>query len=250
MSNILQNKKYHFIYKTTCLVNEKFYYGMHSTSNLKDGYLGSGKRLRRAVTKYGPENFKIEILEFLPDRETLASREKEIITEEMLQDLMCMNLQPGGGGGWTEEQRKKGTARMLSVIWQDLEFRKRKSEKTSNLHKEGKLKTWKDTYDWTGKKQSKEHTQKIKESNKGNQKGEKNSQFGTIWINNGIENKKIKKEELKYYLSLNWIRGHINFFKEKLVYVNKDGLNKCIKESELASYILLDWKKGRHKLVL
>jgi hypothetical protein len=33
-------KKYHFIYKTTCKVNGKFYYGMHSTDGLDGGYIG------------------------------------------------------------------------------------------------------------------------------------------------------------------------------------------------------------------
>ena len=30
-----------------------------------------------------------------------------------------------------------------------------------------------------------------------NQKGKNNSQYGTCWITNGIENKKIKKSDLK-----------------------------------------------------
>ena len=37
--------KYHYIYKTTCNVTGKYYIGMHSTSNLNDGYIGSGRRL-------------------------------------------------------------------------------------------------------------------------------------------------------------------------------------------------------------
>jgi len=47
--------KYHFLYKTTNLINNKYYYGMHSTYKLDDGYLGSGNRLRYSIRKYGKE---------------------------------------------------------------------------------------------------------------------------------------------------------------------------------------------------
>src|ERR1035437_9128301 len=70
-------RKFHFIYKTTCLVNGKYYIGMHSTDNLEDGYMGSGTRVCRSIKKYGRENFKIEIIEFLSDRENLKIRERE-----------------------------------------------------------------------------------------------------------------------------------------------------------------------------
>jgi hypothetical protein len=39
---------------------------------------------------------------------------------------------------------------------------------------------------------------------KGTGVGERNSQFGTMWITNGVENLKIRKEELDNYL----IRGY------------------------------------------
>jgi group I intron endonuclease len=50
------------IYKTTNLINGKIYIGQ-SIYN-KDTYLGSGKKLKEAIKKYGKNNFKKEILEF------------------------------------------------------------------------------------------------------------------------------------------------------------------------------------------
>lgn len=89
---------YHFIYKTTNLINDKFYVGMHSTFNLDDRYMGSGTQLCYSINKYGRENFKCEILEFLPDRESLRKREHEIVNIELLDNHLSMNICLGGSG--------------------------------------------------------------------------------------------------------------------------------------------------------
>lgn len=92
----------HYIYRIVNSINGKFYIGMHSCSDLKNcKYMGSGKKLQRAKKKYGPENFKKEILEFLPDRKSLIKREEEIINKDLLDDPMCMNLKYGGEGNGT-----------------------------------------------------------------------------------------------------------------------------------------------------
>ena len=55
----------YIIYKTTCLVNGKIYIGQHEVKGKKkldNWYLGSGTMLRRAINKYGYENFKREII--------------------------------------------------------------------------------------------------------------------------------------------------------------------------------------------
>ena len=52
---------HHIIYQTTNLINNKRYIGYHSTDNLDDGYLGSGKILKQSIEKNGVDNFKREI---------------------------------------------------------------------------------------------------------------------------------------------------------------------------------------------
>ena len=61
-------KKIHYFYKITNLVNNKYYYGIHSTNNLNDGHMGSGKRITCAIKKYGIENFSFEIIKETYDR--------------------------------------------------------------------------------------------------------------------------------------------------------------------------------------
>lgn len=62
---------------------------------------------------------------------------------------------------------------------------------------------------WTNRILTEEHKAKIKATKAINQngKGEKNSQYGTCWINNKKIAIKIKKYELDYYISLGWYKG-------------------------------------------
>lgn len=53
---------FHFLYKTTNILNNKFYIGVHTTDDLGDGYKGSGTTLNKAFKKYGKNNFNREIL--------------------------------------------------------------------------------------------------------------------------------------------------------------------------------------------
>lgn len=100
----------HFVYKTTNIVNQKYYYGVHSTSNLDDGYIGSGKLLLAAIKKYGADNFKREIIKMCSTREEAFAYEREIVNQEMVNDPMCYNLMIGGKGQiriYSDEERKE-----------------------------------------------------------------------------------------------------------------------------------------------
>lgn len=208
-------KKFHFIYKTTNLVNGKYYIGMHSTDNLADGYIGSGKMLGHSVNKYGKDNHKTEILEQLIDRKSLKIREYELVTKELLLDPLCMNLTFGGDGGWeyhnslsvNKEFRIKGAvnANRSEKKNSNLKYLKGISDRTKQMHIDGKLKA----PTFTGKNHNEETKNKIGTANAIHQIGSGNSQFGTCWIFSEIKERsiKIQKEELEIYLKADWKVG-------------------------------------------
>lgn len=206
--------KYHYIYKTTNLINQKYYIGMHSTDNLEDDYLGSGKVLRRSIAKYGKENFKKEILEFVNDRKILKEREKEIVNQEEVDNKLCMNLQLGGGGGFSsEEHRLAFTLNHGGLIHSlrmntDKEYCKRVKENFKKHYKLnsqlGKLSLR--NFGFKNKKHTEETKLKQSEAKRGKGLKEANSQFGSYWVTNGIENKKIKREQV---IPLGFYKGRI-----------------------------------------
>jgi hypothetical protein len=193
-----KQKKYHYIYKTTNVINGRYYIGMHSTDDLDDGYMGSGKRLWNSMNYHGKENHKVEILEFCNNRGELKKREEEIVNEQLLTEDLCMNLTTGGQGGAQppEKQRKwimAGSAGFVKKLREDAEFRevhrKTVSENMKKYHATGKHNY--NTFE--GKTHSEETKKKMSESSKGMGKGKANSQYGTCWITRDGENKKIKK---------------------------------------------------------
>lgn len=90
---------YHFIYKTINSLNKKYYYGAHSTVNIDDGYLGSGVALKKAIQKYGKENFYREIVEFCNGENEMYLKEEKIVAEHY-KKKECYNMNVGGKGGW------------------------------------------------------------------------------------------------------------------------------------------------------
>lgn len=67
------------IYVTVNKINGKKYIGQHKCSDENDNYLGSGKALRRAVDKYGKENFERYTLYRAETKEELAQKEIDFI---------------------------------------------------------------------------------------------------------------------------------------------------------------------------
>jgi hypothetical protein len=88
---------FHVIYKTTNLINNKIYIGVHSTENIDDGYLGSGRLIGHAIKKYGPASFSREILSYHEDEISALFEEARIVDKEFIERNDTYNICLGGG---------------------------------------------------------------------------------------------------------------------------------------------------------
>lgn len=95
----MKEKKYNYLYKVTCNIDNSVYIGVHSTNNLNDGYKGSGTLLRRKIEKHGWENFTKEILSHYSTRKEVLEAEAQHVNTDFLKLEHVMNL-VAGGGGW------------------------------------------------------------------------------------------------------------------------------------------------------
>lgn len=143
MNRPTKDYTYFIIYKTTNLINNRFYIGFHCCSQLDDDYLGSGTAINRAIKKYGEENFKREILIMCSSFEELVLKEESIVNIELLKDPLCYNLTIGGKGGFyyinngknKKEIRNRATESLRKTHENNPEIRQRIGKKVSEYAK-------------------------------------------------------------------------------------------------------------------
>ena len=215
---------YYTIYKITNKINNKIYIGKHKTTDLNDEYMGSGKLIRSAIEKYGVDNFKKDILFIFDNEEEMNNKESELVTPEFIREDTNYNICVGGSGGfsyinefvWTKEKRQEHNKKTSPFFHPDF-YEKHKSKinegakkgcKTRNrLVREGII----DPKTFLGKSHTQETKQKMSKSAKERLKDPtKNSQYGTMWITDGMKNKKIKKNEI---IPEGWRKGRVVRYK-------------------------------------
>lgn len=198
---------FYTIYKISNLIDGKIYIGKHETKNLNDGYMGSGKHLRYAIEKYGIYNFKKEILFQFDNEAEMNAKEAELVTEEFCLREDTYNLCPGGKGGWGYvNSNQLGLFKNKSLVGKQKSIQSAiyniskantkefYNQKIQNLKlaAEARLKKYPDG-PFKGKSHTEETKSKISKANS-RMIGSKNSQHGTMWITDGQNNKKIKKD--------------------------------------------------------
>lgn len=221
------NEMYHYVYKITCTIDDRWYIGIHSTKNLLDGYLGSGRELGKSKRQHGREKHVIEILTFCDSRAEVLAYERELVTWIVLADPDCMNLTPGGGGGWEAVNAKKtrddcvAAGKLGSMIGANKHLEMLKDEKYLSEHRRKLIdgvNKWYTTLSDNDKRAmtstarlastSVECIEKRKKKFKeiAHQSGTNNSQFGKMWISNLEE--KVSKCVPKYeILEYPWVKG-------------------------------------------
>lgn len=154
---------YGYVYLTTNIVNGRKYIGQHK-GEFDPAYIGSGTVLRRAIRKYGRDNFSLEVLCEYSTKEALNAGELHFIALfEATASENYYNLAAGGCGGdtWASKSPEERSAIGLK-IWNNLtdEQKAARSEKIraalkgktkSDSHKEaisaskkGKPRNWSD----------------------------------------------------------------------------------------------------------
>lgn len=181
---------YHYFYKITNLINGKFYYGVHNTNNLEDGYMGSGKLLHKAYNKYGIENFNKEILKYFDTMDEAFQYEHQIVNEEMINNPDCYNIQIGGHYFCTENK----------VPVKDINGNKFWVSKEEYLFNNDLEAIWK------GKHHKEESKQKVR-----NKMTPKDSSNPRIWVNKDGIVKYLLKKYLDEYLQNGWSLGRVNY---------------------------------------
>lgn len=221
-------EKHYLVYQITNLINQKIYIGIHVTSDINDGYMGSGKYISNAINKHGVENFEKDILFDFDNPEEMIAKESELVDRDFIARKDVYNIACGGRvpATWDTCVVKDYVGNVFRVRCDDLRLISGElkhithnmvvvKDKLGNFLKvstddpryvSGEL-----VVIWKGRKHSSETKRLIGELHKNRLKlgTSIHSSIGTCWIYNLDlkENKKIKKEDFHIWLDSGWIKG-------------------------------------------
>lgn len=180
-----------YVYITYNQINSKFYVGIHKRKTFTDTYKGSGIIIKKAIKKYGNENFITKLVQECETLDELNKLEIYWIAEfkRIYGEDNCYNIQLGGniptnkGIRLSEEQKQK------------LRDRSWKAKGLQNP--------------MTGHKHTKETKQLQHELKQGVYNGVNNPNYGIkrkhIWKDD--IHKYVKVDELEYYMKLGYVLG-------------------------------------------
>jgi hypothetical protein len=214
---------YHYVYRLDHLETNEYYFGSRSSEMHPslDPYMGSMK-------KWKPDKAKLRKTTIKDDFKTRIDAilfESNLISNHINNELnRNYHIPPHKFYSLGFVSVKDSAGNVLTVLKTDPKFLS------------GEL-----VGVFTNRKHTEIAKQKMRDYHKfhHSNQGEKNSQFGTIWITNEFENKKIKKDS---EIPIGWRCGCIN---KKMIgyhWINNDIINKKLK---LKENLPTGWKYGR-----
>lgn len=250
MTELVCDKKqrYGYIYMTTNLVNGMRYIGQHSATEFDKYYYGSGRRIKEALSEFGTDNFKCEVIEWCDTYESINEREIYWINRYKADSSdNFYNLAYGGSNSkyalrgknhpWFNRKHTTKSIRKMSeskLGKNNPMYGKSQSEKTRKMIAEAQIGDKNHMYGkheesyWFNKHRSEDTKNKISEAriNSGVASGENNPFYGKhhseqvkreigqnlkgrVYINNGTITKRVKPEDVNSFLFQGWVKGRI-----------------------------------------
>jgi len=239
---------YGFIYITTNMVNGMKYIGQKKLIHDRKDYLGSGQYFKRALRKYGKENFKRENIATAYSKEELNALEISYINKnDAVRSKKYYNIAEGGSGnplaGFSEERmnaykekkRIEGLGRTHSVETKKRLSEMQKGEKGNNYGKhpsnETREKLRKATKGINNPFYGKKHTMESKLIMSQGKAGSKNSFYGKKHTTESKQKMRDNSKARRVVVCLNtkeiFKKGRLGAKKYK---VDLSSIIKCCKE--------------------
>lgn len=237
---------YGYIYKTTNLINGKIYIGQHKAKIFEPNvYLGSGTLFKRALNKYGEENFNCELLEKCDNQIELDEKEIFYIQNYNSTDKSIgYNLTSGGKGGsgprsdLTKSKIREANIGKCLINDGEICFRILKEDLPEFI-------SLGYSYGCLPYNRSDDFKEKVKKAN-----------LGKIAVRKGSEKHRVNPEDLQSYLDNGYILGWKDESEKKKYikktingtgpckYMHKNGIYKLVPESEQNNFLNNGWEFG------
>ena len=214
--------KFYYIYKIE-FPNGKYYFGLHKTKNLNDGYAGSGTLLPREYGKCDISEVKKIILSFHNNQDELIEEEKKVIGDLYKNDENCLNLIEGGSYGFDKK-----------VLEKSIKSRKGKKRSIESIEKQRKSCIGKFHTEETKKKQSNWHINFWK-SDISNKKREKLREIAKNRVISNETRKKISETRKKFTKTdLYFLKKHFLYYKQDIIDNNLlEYFNQCVLDATI-----------------
>lgn len=224
---------YGYIYLTTNLINNKKYIGQHRSEKFDLKYFGSGILLKEALSKYGKENFRIELLKECISEDDLNNSEIYYINLfDAVNSDNFYNIANGGDGHTCDPWNKglkgcyKPTQKQLDALARGRTLPSSEKHKKQLSDRRKGIKVSEETRSKLRENQlGRKYGDETKEKHRQALLGSKNPNFG------GISDE--HKENIRKSSS-------------NRVHIHKGLVNKNVKRDILESYLLDGWELGYH----